>query len=205
MAVTQRKGSGAAKKSQKTAKSKKKLAQPAPAKTLKKPKPAQAATPAPAPKPKRKHTGGSPKFEPEQTQRDLVALAVGVGMRQLQICELIINPHTGQKISDSTLKTHFAEEIANGAARLEAKLAANLVTRASGTGKEAVTALIFLLKSRFRWREPEPEWAEKKRLEASASAKTIIGDQEIEVTLTLEEPREAPIYAPDEKLPGEPE
>ena len=51
------------------------------------------------------------------------------------------------------LKRDYASELANGHVKANAKVAENLYRKATGEGREAVTAAIFWLKTRAGWRE----------------------------------------------------
>jgi hypothetical protein len=162
-----------------------------------------AAKPAKTPGPKSKHRPttrperearkgkpvGGPKFVPNADQVQIVTLMAGIGYTAEQIRAHIINPQTGKPISVDTLEKVFATILATAADKLTAAVAGNLYTIAtSPTHKSAPTAAIFWLKSRARWREPEPEWSESRRLTAEAKA-TLPDGEELVVTMVLEEPK----------------
>jgi hypothetical protein len=194
MSGTKGKGEKQPKKSQKTAK--KVVA----AKVPQKIKPTtRAKTVAESPKAKAPRKPKPPvnKFQPTGDQRNLVMLGAATGMTEKEITALINNPDTGRPIAISTLREHFADELDNGEAKVAARVAGNLVTIASsGTHKSAVTAAIFWLKTRRRWREPEPEFVERRRTEVEREKQLADGSIErIRFTLVLEEPKEAPIDA----------
>jgi hypothetical protein len=56
-------------------------------------------------------------------------------------------------IDPKTLSKHYRKELDFGHVRANAKVAENLFRKATGDGREAVTAAIFWLKSRARWKE----------------------------------------------------
>ena len=51
------------------------------------------------------------------------------------------------------LKTSYSKELAGGQIKANARVAENLYRKATGEGREAVTAAIFWLKARARWKE----------------------------------------------------
>lgn len=52
-----------------------------------------------------------------------------------------------------TLRLHYAAELETGQLKANAKVAENLYRKATGDGREAVTAAIFWLKTRAKWKE----------------------------------------------------
>ena len=59
-------------------------------------------------------------------------------------------------IDPKTLRKHYAEELEDGHAKLEAQLAQNLLRIAQGHDRQSLIATIFALKSRFGWVEQPP-------------------------------------------------
>ena len=57
------------------------------------------------------------------------------------------------KIDVELIRQHYAEELASGHIKANARVAENLFRRATGEGREAVIAAIFWLKARARWTE----------------------------------------------------
>ena len=55
--------------------------------------------------------------------------------------------------SPRTLRKHYRHELDHGHSKANAKVAENLYHMALGQGREAVTAAIFWLKARARWKE----------------------------------------------------
>jgi len=56
-------------------------------------------------------------------------------------------------IDPKTLRKHYRDELDNGHVKANAKVAENLFRKATGEGREAVTAAIFWLKTRAGWKE----------------------------------------------------
>ena len=84
---------------------------------------------------------GRPSHEPDTLDRRQVEALAGYG-----VPELGIDP--------KTLRKHYREELDFGHTKANAKVAENLYRIALGEGREAVTAAIFWLKTRAKWREP---------------------------------------------------
>ena len=57
------------------------------------------------------------------------------------------------KLDPELLRQLYAEELASGHIKANAKVAENLYRKATGDGREAVTAAIFWLKTRAHWKE----------------------------------------------------
>jgi hypothetical protein len=57
------------------------------------------------------------------------------------------------QVECQTLKAAFATELDSGALKANARVAENLYRKATGEGRESVTAAIFWLKTRARWKE----------------------------------------------------
>ena len=104
---------------------------------------------------------GMPPFVPSEVQRKQVEQMTGLGMTQAEIAKLIESPRTGKGINPETLRKHFDAELRAGRAKLEFMLGSSLVKKAlSNDHPKSVTAAIFLLKSRFNWRDNETVVAE---------------------------------------------
>ncbi len=56
-------------------------------------------------------------------------------------------------IDAKTLRKHYRGELDHGHTKANARVADNLYRKATGEGREAVTAAIFWLKTRAGWRE----------------------------------------------------
>ena len=65
--------------------------------------------------------GENPSLRPPE-QRNNVKILVGLGVPQAMICQLVVNPQTGNPLDEGSLKKHFPREIAVGAAELHARM-----------------------------------------------------------------------------------
>jgi hypothetical protein len=70
----------------------------------------------------------------------------GYGVPELDIARVI-------GIDPKTLRKHYRDELATGHVKANAKVAENLYRKATGEGREAVTAAISWLKTRAGWKE----------------------------------------------------
>jgi hypothetical protein len=95
----------------------------------------------------------NPPFEPTQSQRDNVRVAVACGMPQDLVCRQLVNPATGKPIDEKTLRLHFRAELDDGMSTANAMVARSLYLKAMGDGKASVSAAIFWLKCRAGWKE----------------------------------------------------
>jgi len=100
-------------------------------------------------------TGGRPPFRPTDEQRRNVETLAGLGLRHQDIRLLVINPSTGKPIEEKTLRRRFAQELASGAPKANAKVAQSLFQKAIGNGPQAVTAAIWFSKCRMGWMEKQ--------------------------------------------------
>lgn len=93
-------------------------------------------------------------FQPTQEQRDLVRDLAAMGIPQDDIC-LVIKDTKGRAVTGKTLRKHFREELDTAELRANAKVAGSLFRYATDPkgGMKAVTAGIFWLKTRARWKE----------------------------------------------------
>ncbi|CAG9273337.1 hypothetical protein PUN4_770062 [Paraburkholderia unamae] len=97
---------------------------------------------------------GRPRFEPDETQREVVKALLCCGVR-LEDCRLhVINPETNKPLSYNTFCRAFNDEIATGTARQNAAVAQNLYRIATSENCSAATvsACIFWLRCRAGWR-----------------------------------------------------
>lgn len=95
--------------------------------------------------------GGRPPHAPTAQTRALVSVCKAIGYTDEQIAATV-------EISLNTLKLHYKDELATGAAKVNAKVAANLFTTAvSPTHPKAITAAIFWAKARMGWTDKTPE------------------------------------------------
>ena len=91
--------------------------------------------------------GGRPPHQPTEASRRQVRALAAYGIPQDEIATVV-------GISKPTLEKHYREELDNGHVKANVKVAENLYRKATGEGREAVTAAIFWLKTRARWKEP---------------------------------------------------
>lgn len=132
-------------------------------------------------KPEQKRKGGRPVgtgFHPTAEQRQMVEGLTGYGIPQDEIVKLIINPSTGNPISERTLHEHFRTELDQGKAKANAKVVAGLFKNCTTAtplypgGHPA--SQIFWCKTRLGWRTtdfgedaPAPVTDERNDLEAA--------------------------------------
>tara|TARA_R110000803_G_scaffold49574_1_gene103159 strand:- start:98 stop:481 length:384 start_codon:yes stop_codon:yes gene_type:complete len=83
----------------------------------------------------------------DETARMVTQLS-GLGIPHEQICSML-------DISKPTLYKYYDVELLKGKATANAKISQNLFSIATGTGREAVTACIFWLKTQARWTEKQ--------------------------------------------------
>lgn len=95
------------------------------------------------------------KYEPDDATRKMVRALAGYGIPQQDMCRVVINPETSKPIDLKTLRRVFREELDTGEVQANAKVAESLFKHATGTGKGAVTAAIFWLKTRAGWKPTE--------------------------------------------------
>jgi hypothetical protein len=88
-------------------------------------------------------------YKPTEDQRRQIELMAGVGCSQQDIA-LIMG------IDPKTLRRACRIELDRGAVKANAKVAANLYRMATGTGREALIAAIFWMKTRCGWSEFSP-------------------------------------------------
>lgn len=87
-----------------------------------------------------------PPHSPTPEQRKQVEAMVAYGIPQEDISEVI-------GISSKTLRLHYRKELDTGTAKANAKVAESLYKKATGDGSQSVTAAIFWLKTRGKWKE----------------------------------------------------
>lgn len=90
-------------------------------------------------------------WEPTPETRKMVEQLVAFGIPNEQIMNMVIGPSGKPMTSKQTLYRHFRSELENGEAKANAKVAQCLFAQA--TVGNNVTAQIFWLKTRARWRE----------------------------------------------------
>jgi hypothetical protein len=87
-----------------------------------------------------------PSHKPDPELRRRVEALAGFGILEADIAGLI-------GIDAKTLRKHYRQELDFGHTKTNAKVAENLFRKATGDGRESVTAAIFWLKARARWKE----------------------------------------------------
>ena len=87
-----------------------------------------------------------PAHQPDDMQRRQVEALAGYGVPEAEIAALV-------GVDAKTLRKHYRHELDHGHSKANAKVAENLYHMALGQGREAVTAAIFWLKARARWKE----------------------------------------------------
>ncbi len=95
------------------------------------------------------------QHEPNEKTRAEVGALVSFGNTQEQIAE-----HLG--ISVDTLARHYRNELDNSVVRANAKVAAKLFRKA--TEGDDLSAMIFWLKTRGKWREKDEDGVTNKKL-----------------------------------------
>lgn len=113
--------------------------------------PASAAGTAAADRPARRNYQGQAQWvglhtTPEPIQRRQVEALTGYGIPEAEIAAIV-------DMDPKTLRKHYRHELDHGHSKANAKVAENLYRKATGEGREAVTAAIFWLKARARWKE----------------------------------------------------
>lgn len=89
---------------------------------------------------------GRPRHDPDPLERRQVEALAGYGVPESESAAMI-------GIDAKTLRKHYRHELDHGHAKANAKVAENLFRKATGDGRESVTAAIFWLKARARWKE----------------------------------------------------
>lgn len=94
------------------------------------------------------------KFKPTEAQRAQVETLAGFGLRQDEICLLVINPNTGRPVGPDTLRAAFEDELAVGPVKTSAKVAESIYKRAVSTDSpSAQRASEFFAKCKMGWKE----------------------------------------------------
>ncbi len=87
-----------------------------------------------------------PSHRPDPALRRQVEALAGYGVPEIDIARVI-------RVDPKTLRKHYRDELDDGHVKANAKVAENLYRKATGEGREAVTAAIFWLKTRAGWKE----------------------------------------------------
>src|SRR5690606_30364160 len=91
-------------------------------------------------------TMARPRHQPDPLLRRQVEAMAGYGVPEADIADMI-------GIDPKTLRKHNRQELDQGHTKANIKVAENLFRKATGEGREAVTAAIFWLKARAGWKE----------------------------------------------------
>ena len=110
-----------------------------------------------------KSKGGRPPHQPTEATRKQVKALAAYGIPQEEIGKVV-------GVSKPTLERHYREELDRGELEANAKVAESLFKKATGDGSQAVTAAIFWLKTRARWKEPATDTNMNLRAEGSIGA-----------------------------------
>ena len=87
-----------------------------------------------------------PSHKPDAFHRRQVEALAGYGVPEAEIAGMM-------NIDPKTLRKYYRHELDFGHTKANAKVAENLFRKATGEGRESVTAAIFWLKARARWKE----------------------------------------------------
>ncbi|MGT2505687.1 hypothetical protein [Cupriavidus basilensis] len=96
---------------------------------------------------------GRKPFVPTDEDRRLVLSLAGFGAPHEYIASQVSNPQTGKPLDPKSLRRHFRAELDTGKNRTNALVAQALFKQATGTGRGAVPAAIFWLKTQAQWKE----------------------------------------------------
>ncbi len=99
---------------------------------------------------------------PEPSQRRQVEAMAGYGVPEADIARVL-------GIDPKTLRKHYREELDTGHIKANARVAESLFRKATGDGRQSVTAAIFWLKTRAGWKETSVQ-----ELAARVEAPTVI-------------------------------
>ena len=89
---------------------------------------------------------GRPRHDPDPFERRQVEALAGYGVPESEIAAMV-------GVDPKTLRKHYRHGLDHGHAKANAKIAENLFRKATGDGRESVTAAIFWLKARANWKE----------------------------------------------------
>ena len=86
------------------------------------------------------------EYRPLPSHRTQVESMAGFGVPEVDIAMVI-------GVAPETLRAHYGSELDQGHIKANTRVAENLYRKATGEGREAVTAAIFWLKTRAGWKE----------------------------------------------------
>lgn len=87
-----------------------------------------------------------PAHKPDAVMRRQVEAMVACGVPEADVARVI-------GIDPKTLRKHYRDELDTGAIKANSRIAESLYRKATGEGPQSVTACIFWLKTRARWKE----------------------------------------------------
>jgi hypothetical protein len=125
--------------------------------------------------PKKARTGGKPEHVPTPQTRNLVQLAMLNDMTHKQAAKLV-------GINEETLRRRYPDELEHGKARLLSMVAANLyrIAQQQGDLKAALTASIFVLKSKGGWNDRAAQADAEVEAPGGIKVRLRIGDRPTE-------------------------
>lgn len=94
-------------------------------------------------------SAGRPPHEPTGETRDRVEMLAAFGIPAQDIAATL-------EITDTTLRKYYRHELDTGLVKANEKVAGALFKNATGNDPKAVSAAIFWLKTRARWRDVNP-------------------------------------------------
>jgi hypothetical protein len=89
---------------------------------------------------------GRPAHKPDPTSRRQVEAMAAYGVPEADVAKVLA-------IDPKTLRKHYRSELDTGSIKANSKVAESLYRKALGDGSQSVTAAIFWLKTRARWKE----------------------------------------------------
>jgi hypothetical protein len=89
---------------------------------------------------------GRPRHQPDASQRRQVEAMAGYGIAEADIAKVL-------GIDPKTLRKHYRDELDVAHVKANSAVAQSLFRKATGDGPQSVTAAIFWLKTRARWKE----------------------------------------------------
>lgn len=101
---------------------------------------------------------------PDGSTANKVQMMAGMGLRQEDIAAVV-------GLSEPTLRKYYADELAKGTVIANMQVAQSLFRAATDKEKPNITAMIFWLKARGGWVEPQSEELGKKEKRQAAAEK----------------------------------
>ena len=89
---------------------------------------------------------GRKAHRPDEGQRRQVEAMAAYGIPEADIARVLV-------IDPKTLRKHYRDELDTGHIKANSRIAESLYRKALGDGSQSVTAAIFWLKTRARWKE----------------------------------------------------